>query len=300
MAVVTTSATITGLLNLAQTMQPYRIVTMRISGNLKHQPSAHLESWQQFIHEEPLEHRETLRLLSYNIQVGIHTRQYRDYLLRSWQHLLPHTKREHNLQQIAELIQHFDLIALQEVDGGSFRSKYTNQISYLAKAANKQFWHQQLNRNLGRFAQHSNGVIGDITPVSIQNHSLPGLRGRGAIAVELGQKDPLLIVIAHLALSRQAQNQQLAYIKDLIERYQHVVIMGDLNTDSMRILYDSPLQNSGLKSSHSGATYPSWRPMKGFDQILLSQHINIRKVAVLDFALSDHLPVAIEIESPHL
>ena len=271
---------------------------MRTDGSSKRQPHIHLESWRHFINNDLGEPRHTLKLLSYNIQVGIQTRQYRDYLLRSWQHLWPHAKREHNLLQIAELIQHFDLIALQEVDGGSFRSKYTNQISYLAKAANKKFWHQQLNRNLGHLAQHSNGVIGDFHPVSIENHALPGLKGRGAIAVELGEKQPLLVVIAHLALSKQAQDLQLGYIKGIIDRYEHVVIMGDLNTDGLRVLNDSPLQNCGLKASHSRATYPSWRPVKCFDQILVSEHIDIHKVAVLDFALSDHLPVAIEIDMP--
>lgn len=272
---------------------------MRLSGYRKKETPVHLEPWHHYLHNDPSERENTLKLLSYNIQVGIHTRQYRDYLFRSWQHFLPHHKREHNLQQIAELIQHFDLIALQEVDGGSFRSKFTNQISYLAKAANKQFWHQQLNRNLGRMAQHSNGVIGDITPVRVSNHALPGIKGRGAIAFEMGEKDPLLIVVAHLALGKKHQDLQLTYIRDLIQHYDHAVIMGDLNTDSQRILYDSPLSDANLKASHTSATYPSWRPVKCLDQILVSKHITIHKVGVLDFMLSDHLPVAIEIELPH-
>jgi len=271
---------------------------MRLSGYRKQKPPVHLEPWHHFLPHDPTQTQKTLKLLSYNIQVGIHTRQYHDYILRAWQHLWPTHRREHNLQQIAELIRHFDIIALQEVDGGSFRTKYVNQIHYLAKAAQKKYWHQQLNRNLGHFAQHSNGVIGDIKPINVNNHSLPGLKGRGAIAFEIGDKDPIVVVIAHLALGKQTQDQQLKYIKGVIDRYQHVVVMGDMNTDSLRILYDSPLQNSGLKASHARATYPSWRPVKCLDQILVSQHINITKMAVLDFALSDHLPVAIEIEIP--
>jgi endonuclease/exonuclease/phosphatase family metal-dependent hydrolase len=272
---------------------------MRVSGYQKQKPPVHLEPWHHYLHNDPSERSNTLKLLSYNIQVGIHTRQYHDYLLKAWQHFLPHKNRDHNLEQIAELIQHFDLIALQEVDGGSFRSKYTNQIHYLAKAANKKYWHQQLNRNLGRFAQHSNGVIGNIKPINVQNHALPGVKGRGAIAFEIGQHNPIVVVVAHLALGKQTQDQQLRYIKGIIDRYRHVVIMGDLNTDSLRILYDSPLKTSGLKAAHARATYPSWRPVKCLDQILVSEHIVIKRVGVLDFALSDHLPVAIEIEIPN-
>jgi hypothetical protein len=158
--------------------------------------------------------------------------------------------------------------------------------------------HQQLNRNLGRLGQHSNAVIGNIRPINISDHALPGRKGRGAIAFEVGESNPLLIVVAHLALGRRNQDAQLKYIGGLIGRYRNVVLMGDMNTDSLRILNDSPLRNAGLKSAHARATYPSWRPTKCYDQILVSAHIKIIRMAVLDFVLSDHLPVAIEIELP--
>ncbi|WP_320822091.1 endonuclease/exonuclease/phosphatase family protein [Reinekea sp.] len=257
-----------------------------------------LEPWHQFMRPDPLETRNTLKLLSYNIQVGIQTRHYPDYLIKAWQHVWPAGRREHNLQQIAEMIRHYDIIALQEVDGGSFRTQYVNQIHYLAKAAHKEYWHQQLNRNLGRLGQHSNAVIGNIRPLNINDHPLPGRKGRGAIAFEVGELNPLIVVMAHLALGRRDQDEQLKYIGGLIGRYRSAVVMGDMNTDSLRILNDSPLKNVGLKAAHARATYPSWRPTKCFDQILVSQHINITKMGVLDFALSDHLPVAIEIEIP--
>ena len=100
-----------------------------------------------------------LRLLSFNVQVGINTQRYHHYLTRSWQHLLPHAGRANNLQRIADLLADFDLVALQEVDGGSLRSGYVNQVEYLAQQGAFPYWYQQLNRNLGRFAQHSNGVL---------------------------------------------------------------------------------------------------------------------------------------------
>ena len=64
-----------------------------------------------------------LRLLSFNIQVGISTEKYRHYLTRGWQHLLPHNGRAGNLQKIGNLLGDFDLVALQEADGGSERSE---------------------------------------------------------------------------------------------------------------------------------------------------------------------------------
>ena len=67
-----------------------------------------------------------LRLLSFNIQVGNSTEKYRHYLTRGWQHLLPHKGRTGNLQKIGDLLSDFDLVALQEADGGSLRSGYIN------------------------------------------------------------------------------------------------------------------------------------------------------------------------------
>lgn len=257
-----------------------------------------LEPWQRYLDDQASHQRDTLKLLSYNIQVGIQTRHYRDYVMRAWQHLLPSKSRLSNLDKIAHLIRHFDLIALQEVDGGSFRTQFINQVHYLAKAADKEFWHQQRNRNLGKWGQHSNGVISDHKPIKIDNHALPGLKGRGAIAFEIGEIEPVLIVVVHLALTRVAQDKQLKFLKNLINRYRHAIVMGDMNTHSLRILNDSPLSDCNLKSAHARATYPSWRPVKCFDQILISQHLKVERMAVLDFVLSDHLPVAIEIEKP--
>lgn len=120
-----------------------------------------------------------MRLLSFNIQVGISTEKYRHYLTRGWQHLLPHNGRAVNLQKIGNLLNDFDLVALQEADGGSMRSGYINQVEHLAQLGAFPYWYQQLNRNLGRLAQHSNGVLSRLKPTAIEDHPLPGPRAVG-------------------------------------------------------------------------------------------------------------------------
>ena len=64
------------------------------------------------------EAHKSLRLLTYNMQVGISSRSFRHYLTRSWQHLLPHSGRMDNLDSIAGMLAGFDIVALQEADGG--------------------------------------------------------------------------------------------------------------------------------------------------------------------------------------
>ena len=240
-----------------------------------------------------------LRLLSFNIQVGNSTQSYRHYLTRSWQHVLPHKGRAANLEKIGDLLNDFDLVALQEADGGSHRSGYVNQVKYLAQQGEFPYWYQQLNRNLGRLAQHSNGLLSRLRPTSIEDHPLPGPAGRGAILVRFGEGDTaLIVVIMHLALGAKTRNLQLAYVRELIGGYQHQVLMGDMNTHAKDLLQSSPLRDLGLLAPQMEATFPSWRPQRCLDHILLSPSLTLERVEVLDQPISDHLPVAVEIRLP--
>lgn len=240
-----------------------------------------------------------LRLLSFNIQVGISTERYRHYLTRGWQHLLPHTGRAGNLQKIGDLLGDFDLVALQEADGGSLRSGYINQVEHLAQLGAFPYWYQQLNRNLGRFGQHSNGVLSRLRPWAIEDHPLPGPAGRGAILVRFGEgPEALVVVMMHLALGARARTRQLAYIRDLISDYRHQVLMGDMNTHAVDLLENSPLRDLGLLAPQIEATFPSWRPQRCLDHILLSPSLTLVRVEVLAQPISDHLPVAVEIRLP--
>ena len=240
-----------------------------------------------------------LRLLSFNIQVGNSTQSYRHYLTRSWQHVLPHKGRAGNLERIGDLLGDFDLVALQEADGGSHRSGYINQVKYLAQQGEFPYWYQQLNRNLGRLAQHSNGLLSRLRPAVIEDHPLPGPAGRGAILVRFGEgPDALVVVIMHLALGTKTRTRQLAYIRELIGGYQHQVLMGDMNTHANDLLHTSPLRDLGLLAPQMEATFPSWRPQRCLDHILLSPSLTLERVQVLDQPISDHLPVAVDIRLP--
>ena len=251
---------------------------------------------------------DSLRLLSFNIQVGIRTERFSDYLTRGWRHLLPDIERKSNLDRIAAVVHDFDIVALQEVDAGSFRSGFINQVEYLAERAGFDYWYSQLNRDLGLLAQHANGFLARSKPFAVEDHKLPGLiPGRGAIMLKVGDpKDPLVILMMHLSLGGAARERQLRYVRDLIEPFRRVVLMGDLNSHLHQILNDSPLQDADLvapgtpQGQPAHVTYPSWRPAIGLDHVLVSPSIRVRQYEVLDRCVSDHCPVAIEIEFPAL
>ncbi|TWH71332.1 endonuclease/exonuclease/phosphatase family metal-dependent hydrolase [Azomonas agilis] len=240
-----------------------------------------------------------LRLLSFNIQVGINTRHYGHYLTRSWQHLLPHSGRIQNLQRIGELLHQYDLVALQEVDGGSLRSGHINQVEHLARLGHFPYWYQQLNRNLAPLAQHSNGVLSRFQPECLEDHSLPGVPGRGAILLRFGHPtQALVVVMMHLALGARERNRQLAYIRDLIAPYPQRILMGDMNTHAKDLLEHSPLKELNWQPPSILATFPSWRPKRNLDHILLSPGLVLKQAEVLPHPISDHLPVAVEIGLP--
>nr|WP_285903189.1 endonuclease/exonuclease/phosphatase family protein [Alkalimarinus sediminis] len=279
----------------------YREIRSRISSYRRNEVTKVRGLCSGFDCGSSLESQNHIRLLTFNIQVGISTSSYRHYLTRSWQHFLPNRTRTENLNKISMLLQHYDAVALQEVDGGSIRSGFVNQVKYLAEAGGFPFWYQQLNRNLGQVAQHSNGFLSRIKPLSVEEYRLPSIiPGRGAIVIKYGhESDPLVLVVMHLSLSAKAQNKQLGFIKEIISSYRHVVLMGDMNTHAERLLEDSPLKGLGLVPLPNGEnSFPSWRPGKALDHILVSPSLKILKAGVVMYPVSDHLPVGLDIMLP--
>jgi endonuclease/exonuclease/phosphatase family metal-dependent hydrolase len=242
-----------------------------------------------------------LKLLSFNIQCGISTERFHHYITNGWKHVLPHSARERNLRQIAELVADYDVVALQEVDGGSLRSGFVNQVEYLAAEARFPYWYAQLNRDFGMFAQHGNGLLSRVAPLTLEDHKLPGtIPGRGAIVMRLALADvEVLVVFLHLSLGARSRHRQLSYVRELIDGHELAIVMGDMNSHLAHLLYRSPLAGSGLVPvDNVKPTYPSWRPALALDHVLVTPGLEIRSYDVLACMLSDHCPVSVRIGLP--
>lgn len=245
--------------------------------------------------------RVRIRLLSYNIQAGMRIGQFREYLTKSWQHVLPFPGRIANLARIAEVLRSHDLVGLQEVDGGSLRSGFVDQVEYLADRARFPYWYSQLNRPVGKIAQQCNGVLSQFPPAQVVEHKLPGLPGRGAILLEFSapRVATLAVGMMHLALGRRTRQRQLAFIADLVAQYPHLVLMGDFNCSCESLEMRELMDSTDLRGpSYAMKTFPSWRPMRNLDHILVSPDLEILSAQVLDYPMSDHLPVSMEIRLP--
>lgn len=244
-----------------------------------------------------------LRLLSFNIQAGISTSKYHHYLTHSWKHVLPCGERLDTLDRVATLAVDYDLVGLQESDAGSLRSGFINQTEYVADRAGFPYWYDQTNRNLGHFAQHSLGLLSRFRPSEITEVRLPGMiPGRGALCVRFGTgSDALLLLIVHLALGPRARARQFAALAELIQGQRHVILMGDLNCRSESKEMQWLLRHTDLSEPiHGLYTFPSWRPRRNIDHIMVSASIQVDSVRVLNHTISDHLPLAMDITLPGL
>ena len=239
-----------------------------------------------------------LRLLSFNMQVGMPTAHYGHYLTGAWRHVLPSRSARRNLDRIAELIRDYDVVALQEADAGSLRTARINQIEYLAHRAGFAHWHLGVNRDLGPFAQHALGVLSREPLHDVRYHPLPGqLPGRGALEARLQTPDhhPLQLLVTHLALGRNTRRRQLNHLTALARDDHDTLLLGDLNCEPAELAEHPELQKLGFSIAHAEPTYPSWRPRRSIDHVLAGPNLERPVCLVLPDRLSDHLAVAADL-----
>ena len=248
----------------------------------------------------PSGHRR-LKLLSANIQAGSSTRRYTDYATRSWSHVLPMGNKRVSLDAIAQLAGEHDIVGLNESDPGSLRSGFTNQTHYLAQRGGFHYWSHQPNRRVGGVASSANGLLSKLEPVEVIDHSLPGrIAGRGVLLARFGDGDDgLTIAVAHLSLGAQSRTSQLSFIAELLHDHPHAVLMGDFNCDVDRPEMAALFKRTRLQPpSHVVPTFPSWRPQRAIDHILLGDGLMRHHARALPAAQSDHLALSLELDVP--
>ena len=241
-----------------------------------------------------------LRLLSANIQAGNSTRSYREYITRSWSHVLPAGKRD-SLVEIARVAEPFDIVGLQEADAGSLRSGFTNQTHFVAEAAGFPYWSHQPNRSVGGIARSANALLSRLAPTEVLDHPLPGrVPGRGVLMARFGRgPEALTVAVAHLSLGAKSRATQVGFLSELLGEARHVVLMGDFNCPSdareMGLLFTrTRLQPPPCAMP----TFPSWAPARCLDHILASPELGAEGLEAFPAAYSDHLAIAVSVQVP--
>ncbi|MGH8517095.1 MAG: endonuclease/exonuclease/phosphatase family protein [Panacagrimonas sp.] len=247
--------------------------------------------------------RSPLRILSFNIQLGLNTARYADYLTQGWRHVLPARSVPVGLTLAAHAIRGYDFVAIQEADAGSLRSARVDQIAYLAKHAGYPHHGHTITRNLAPIARHSLGFVSRWPAQVLSDQPLPGrIPGRRVLQVRIEPpQGPLSIFVVHLSLDRSTQARQIEYIASLTDRDVPSILMGDFNCDA-GVLRDHPaLKRAGFVIRHPDRpTFPSWAPTRAIDHIVTSPHLMVDDLRTLPQLHSDHLPLEAQVSARDL
>lgn len=241
----------------------------------------------------------TLKVTSFNMQAGIGSHRPRHVFTHGWRYLLPHRATIENLEHIAEIIASSDLVALQEADAGSYRSRFIHQQEYLAMKAGFPFSRSLITREITSVARISLGLLSRIPIACSCEHRLPGSRhGRGAIEASISwQGKNITIINTHLSLQQHSRMRQIRYLSTLVNRHASVILMGDFNCAPDSREMNLLLNHTRLHFSNEPipASFPSWSPVRRLDHILATGDLEICNLQALAIACSDHLPVQAEI-----
>jgi endonuclease/exonuclease/phosphatase family metal-dependent hydrolase len=222
-----------------------------------------------------------IRVASYNIQKSIGT----DFRRRP----------ARVLEVLAEL--DADVVTLQEVDR-RFGERVTSlSIEAIAAAGYRPLLFGARPRSIG---WHGNTILvrETVEVLSQRQLTLPRLEPRGGVLADLRVNGAVIRVVGlHLGLLglwRKRQAEAVLAQLEALEQSLPTVIMGDLNEWSV---------NGGCLAhfardhhvSSPGKSYPSVRPVFGFDRIITSPDVGIDAAGVHQTAMSrqasDHLPV---------
>ena len=238
-----------------------------------------------------------LRVLSFNMHAGARADGFGDYLTKAWQHILPSPSKITNLREIASAIAGFDMVCLQEADGGSTRSGFMHQSHQLAMLAGFSTVIDQRNRKVGLkslpFACSGNSILARRECVAWKEHSLPArLPGRGVLVAQFGE---LTIFNVHLALTPSAQQIQLEFIAGLINACTspQVLLMGDFNCTPNSPPLTWFRKHAQLQWLPTGMSFPSWAPQRQID-LIFYRGLKVSNTWILPTLASDHLAVAAE------
>lgn len=239
-----------------------------------------------------------MKIVSYNIQAAIASNSYLSYVSRLHRQVLPSPAKTQVLHNIAKYISDFDVACLQEIDLGGFRNGYLNQVEQLM--AHTPFRHcvYQTNRVVGKLSVHGNLILSKTPLREVVNAHLPSrIKGRGILAAAMDSPfGEIVIANVHLSLGALDQFKQIRYVREKLQAFDNVCLMGDFNcppdAEQLYLLTD---HNYVHLNKLGDATYPSWNPKQTLDHIFIKGSLK-GHAQVSQFTSSDHLPVIVQLQ----
>ncbi len=239
----------------------------------------------------PLPSSQTLRVMTYNIHVGVGMDKKLD------------------LPRVASVInaQHPDLVGLQEVDRGVTRTQRIDEIAELAKLTRMEYaFAFNLHYQGGQYGV----AILSRLPIMATDHRLYQNRReaerRGFIRAEVIVNGHVLnFVTTHL--DYQYDDGRLFEAQQLLSALKDVkgplVVVGDFNDIPAGHAYQLMRYQFGdawieSRSTDEGFSYPTDKPSKRIDYIFFrsTDRVRTKRAWIVDTDASDHVPVVADLE----
>ena len=218
----------------------------------------------------------TIRIMSYNIQNGKGMDNIVDY------------------QRIADVINNVapDVVALQELDSATNRSKGVDVLSHLARlTAMYPVYGASIPYDGGKYGI---GVLSKERPLSWKRIPLPGREeARSLLRVEF--KDYVLCC-THFSLNGDDRQSSVPLIDQAVKDYNKPVFLaGDINAKPSSPVLKAFQENWTILSDTAKFTFPSDKPSRTIDYILgytpKGYTYSVWQNRVLNTLASDHLPL---------
>ncbi len=253
-----------------------------------------------------------VRVICYNIEYceGIEGIWYQ--YLEFWRILFPPKNLDKKIISAIKKTKP-DVLALIEVDIGSFRSRGKDEVKFICRKL-------KINNFVEKIKYPFNGWLKLFHYVPILNKQANAVasryklfdvkyhifnEGTKRLVIEASIKCPkkVTFLITHLALGKKTRKMQIEELIKIVNNIKNpVILMGDFNTFNGEEEIQNILKNAHLKDKIKidkediPLTSPVWHPLRRLDYILVSKDIKVKNYKILNFPFSDHLPLLIDFE----
>lgn len=253
-----------------------------------------------------------VRLICYNIEYceGMPGRWY-DYL-KFWRTFFPPKHLDYKIVKALKQL-HPDILALVEVDAGSFRSRWKDEAKIIFKKIKLSSFAEKIKYPIQGWMRlfhyipildmQENAVASRYKLYGVKYHSLNEGTKRMVIEVSVNCPKKVTLLLAHLALGRKTRKKQLRELINIVNNIKNpVILMGDFNTFNGTKEINELLKKTHLNDKISldkkdlPFTEPAWHPSKRLDYILTSKEIKVKNYKIINYLFSDHLPLMIDFE----
>ena len=223
-----------------------------------------------------------IRVMTYNIHRGVNI------------------NNELDLDGIAEIIKRSgaEIIALQEVERFSVRTRFQDQIGYIADKLS-------LNYVFGKSINILNGQYGNaiLSKYPIEEYEVRELPSEGEKRTLLRARlnvygNKIFFYNTHLGLKQSERDMQVEEIIRIIGDDKNFMLAGDFNAilDRLGAIIESYKDCASFESNDSKATFEKEGLNERIDYIFVPKNFRVKEYDVLKSDASDHYPVVSTLE----